>query len=215
MKNSKTTLKFAPGARLFLSLALASSLGGVSLGGPVKIELPPEKGSFKPGPGSEIANGQCLVCHSVEYVVTQPPMPLKFWAGSVKKMQDKFGAEIPADLVAPLADYLARTYGTGTNAAPAVQNAISPGATVGAGGGEAIAQRYGCLGCHNPNTKIVGPPYREIAAKYQNDPAAEAKISEQIHKGGSGKWGPIIMPPFPGVTEAETKALCAWILSLK
>jgi len=41
------------------------------------------------------------------------------------------------------------------------------------------------------------------------------KIAEQIHKGGSGKWGPVIMPPFPTVSDAETKALTEWILSRK
>ena len=63
--------------------------------------------------------------------------------------------------------------------------------------------------------KIVGPAYRDIAAKYKTDPKAFAKIDEQIHKGGSGKWGPIIMPPFPQVTAGETKVLADWILGLK
>jgi cytochrome c len=63
------------------------------------------------------------------------------------------------------------------------------------------------------SVKIVGPAYKDIAAKYRNDAEARQKISEQIHKGGSGKWGPIIMPPFPQVSEAETKALTDWILN--
>jgi cytochrome c len=63
--------------------------------------------------------------------------------------------------------------------------------------------------------KIVGPAYKDIAAKYAQDAQAPVKISEQIHKGGSGKWGSIIMPPFPTVTDGETKALTEWIMSRK
>ena len=76
-----------------------------------------------------------------------------------------------------------------------------------------VAAKYGCLGCHSVNAKLVGPSYRDIAAKYSHETEARARIAEQIHKGGSGKWGPVIMPPFPMVSDAETKALADWILS--
>ena len=75
--------------------------------------------------------------------------------------------------------------------------------------------KYGCFTCHNPTSKIIGPAYREIAAKYKTDPEALTKIDQQIHKGGSGKWGPVIMPPFPQINAAETKVLADWILGLK
>ena len=189
-------------------------VGPLTFAGEMKIELPPETGSFKPGPGAEMANGQCLVCHSVEYVQMQPVSPRAFWAASVKKMREKFGAQIPADQIEPLTDYLARNYGTETNLATtsitAAMNTPTPAQTL---SGETVAGKYGCLACHNVDVKIVGPPYKAIAAKYQNDATAPAKIAEQIHKGGSGKWGPVIMPPFPMVNEAETRALTEWILS--
>ena len=82
--------------------------------GPMRIELPAETGVFKTGPGVEIANGQCLVCHSVEYVATQPPLPRAFWTASVKKMREKYGAAIPEEQVEPLLDYLALHYGAAT-----------------------------------------------------------------------------------------------------
>src|SRR5436853_1874209 len=80
------------------------------------IALPPETGAFKQDTGAEIANGQCLTCHSVEYVLMQPPMPRAFWKSSVQKMQQKYGAPIPDEQVDALADYLTRNYGVGTNA---------------------------------------------------------------------------------------------------
>jgi cytochrome c551/c552 len=203
--------------RAGLVLLLASPL----MAGVMKIELPPETASFKPGPGAEIANGQCLICHSVEYVATQPPLPTAFWAASVKKMREKYGAPIPEEQVEPLVNYLAKHYGSDTNAT-AGASVASAAATppplsmpAAANTAEAIATKYGCLGCHNVSAKIVGPPYKDIAAKYADDASAKAKISDQIHKGGSGKWGSIIMPPFPTVTGAETTVLADWILSRK
>lgn len=200
---------------LLLALAAWPLAAGV-----VQIKLPPETASFKPVPGSEIANGQCLTCHSVEYVTMQPPLPPAFWAATVKKMQQTYGAPIPADQVAPLVEYLARNYGAETNTtSPPVASldsrparAATPSPTL---AGQTIAVRYGCLGCHNVSAKIVGPSCREIAAKYGKDPNAYGRIAEQIHKGGSGKWGSVIMPPFSTVTDAEVKALAAWILSCK
>jgi sulfite dehydrogenase len=181
----------------------------------LKIELPPETVSFKPAPGSDLANGQCLICHSVDYVVIQPPSSRTYWESCVKKMREKFGATIPDEQVEPLVNYLVQNYGANTNgvAGVPVKNTSPPPAQ--ALSGESLASRYGCLGCHNVAVKVVGPAYKEIAAKYLGDGNARSRISEQIHKGGSGKWGPVLMPPFPGVTEAETKVLADWILTQK
>jgi sulfite dehydrogenase len=209
------------GAQLRFVLASALALVALNLtAAPVKIELPAETGAFKTGPGAEIANGQCLVCHSVEYVATQPPLPRAFWASSVKKMREKYGSAIPEDQVERLLDYLTTQYGvTTTNRSPTNVSNAAPTITLISRqepwGAETIATKYGCLGCHNVAAKIVGPPYKEIAAKYRNDTDAKPKIVEQIQKGGSGKWGPIIMPPFPQVTETETKVLVEWILGQK
>lgn len=199
-----------------ISLSHFSLLAGLvvsAYAAPLKIELPAETGSFKPASGAELANGQCLTCHSVEYIATQPPMPRPFWAASVKKMQDKYGAAIPPEQIEPLLDYLVQNYGLGTNGVPAtaatniVRKVVASTADA-----QNIALKYGCLSCHNVEVKIVGPSYKEIAGKYRGDTAAAAKIGEQIQKGGSGKWGPVIMPPFPQVTEVESRVLAAWIL---
>lgn len=179
------------------------------------IHLPPETGAFKQAPGAELANGQCLTCHSVEYVVIQPPMQRAFWMAEVKKMQQKYGAQFPDSQVEPIVNYLTKNYGVATNASASPETAVTTQVHINEADAQQIATKYGCLGCHNPSMKIVGPAYRDIAAKYKTDPQAASKIEEQIHKGGSGKWGPIIMPPFPQVTAGETKILADWILGLK
>ena len=78
----------------------------------VKIEIPPETGAFKIGPGVELAQANCLICHSVEYVTSQPRLDRKFWEASVKKMREKYAAPIADEAVAALVDYLVATYGT-------------------------------------------------------------------------------------------------------
>lgn len=91
---------------LFL-VALAAS----AVAAPVTIQLPPETAVLKPGPGAELAQANCLICHSAEYVATQPPMPRKFWEANVKKMIEKYAAPTPPDITAALVDYLVASYG--------------------------------------------------------------------------------------------------------
>lgn len=90
-------------------LALAAAMAAHA--GELTIALPPEAGAFKPGKGAELAQSHCLMCHSVEYVSTQPPMPRKYWEGTLKKMKEKFGAPTPDETLAALAEYLTAAYG--------------------------------------------------------------------------------------------------------
>lgn len=78
---------------------------------------------------------------------------------------------------------------------------------------EALAKDKGCLACHTTSAKLIGPPYKDVAAKYKADKEAPAKLEASVLKGSQGKWGPIPMPPNK-VTEADAKLLVAWILSL-
>ena len=84
---------------------------GRMIAGEVKITLPPETNHFKPGPGSEIAATQCVICHSADYISTQPPMPRAFWKAGVQKMQKVYGAPLPDAQVEPLVEYLVKHYG--------------------------------------------------------------------------------------------------------
>lgn len=73
--------------------------------------LPAEKPAFKPGAGAELVQSNCLICHSSEYITTQPPMTRDQWKASVTKMQQKYGAPVAAEAVEPLLDYLLASYG--------------------------------------------------------------------------------------------------------
>lgn len=79
---------------------------------------------------------------------------------------------------------------------------------------EALAKKYNCTACHAVDKKLVGPAYKDVAAKYKGDSAAAAKLATKVKKGGSGVWGPIPMPPNPAVPDAEIKKLVDWVLTL-
>ena len=88
-------------------------------------------------------------------------------------------------------------------------------AKVDAKAAEALAQKSGCIACHNVDKKIIGPAYKDVAAKYKADKDAETKLAVKVKTGGSGVWGPVPMPPNAQVSDADVKTLMAWIMSLK
>ena len=85
---------------------------------PVKISLPPETAKLKPGPGVELVTAQCLICHSAEYISTQPRLARPVWKASVQKMKDKYGALVVTNQMDAMVDYLVRNYGTEPGPAP-------------------------------------------------------------------------------------------------
>ncbi|MCE1182838.1 MAG: c-type cytochrome [Rhodocyclales bacterium] len=79
---------------------------------------------------------------------------------------------------------------------------------------EALAKSKGCMGCHAVDKKLVGPAYKDVAAKYKGDKGAVDKLAAKVKAGGKGAWGEIPMPP-NNVTEAEAKTLVTWVMSQK
>ncbi|MDI1362933.1 c-type cytochrome [Methylotenera sp.] len=80
---------------------------------------------------------------------------------------------------------------------------------------KALAQKSGCLACHSVDAKILGPGYKDVAAKYKGDKGAEAKLVAKVKAGGSGVWGPMPMPAnSPQVKDEDIKTIVHWILSL-
>ncbi|HSB22976.1 MAG TPA: c-type cytochrome [Burkholderiaceae bacterium] len=80
---------------------------------------------------------------------------------------------------------------------------------------QALAEKKNCLACHQVDKKLVGPAYKDVAAKYAGQKDAVAKLAEKIQKGGTGVWGQIPMPANPQVNAEEAKSLATWVLSLK
>ncbi|EGV27803.1 cytochrome c class I [Thiorhodococcus drewsii AZ1] len=78
----------------------------------------------------------------------------------------------------------------------------------------ALAQKSGCTVCHSVDAAIVGPAYKDVAAKYKGDDGAPARLAAKVKAGGSGNWGEIPMPPNVAVSDENIKALVDWILTL-
>lgn len=131
------------------------------------------------------------------------------------------GQAAPA-VAAPVAEETApaaeETMASAEAAAPAVEEAAAPAAApapAAAGGDQlALATTSGCMACHQIEVKVVGPAYKEVAAKYKGDAGAVDALVEKVKSGGVGTWGQIPMPPNLHVPEENIRAVVAWILTL-
>lgn len=80
---------------------------------------------------------------------------------------------------------------------------------------QALATSKNCMACHAVDKKLVGPAFKDVAAKYKGDKSAADKLAAKVIKGGAGVWGPVPMPANPQVNDAEAHKLVAWVLSQK
>ena len=80
---------------------------------------------------------------------------------------------------------------------------------------EELAKKSGCFACHAVDKKLVGPAYKDVAAKYRGQKDVEAKLFKKVKEGGTGVWGTVPMPPNSHVPDADIKALVKWVLSQK
>ena len=78
-----------------------------------------------------------------------------------------------------------------------------------------LATSKNCMACHALDKKLVGPSYKDVAAKYAGDKSAVDKLASKIQKGGAGTWGPVPMPANTQVNDAEAHKLAAWVLTVK
>ncbi|MBL8516062.1 MAG: c-type cytochrome [Betaproteobacteria bacterium] len=80
---------------------------------------------------------------------------------------------------------------------------------------EELAKKSACTACHAIDKKLVGPSYKEVAAKYKGQKDAEAKLFEKVKKGGVGVWGQVPMPANAAVKDEDIKTLVKWVLAQK
>ena len=98
-----------------------------------------------------------------------------------------------------------------SSSAPPAASAAAPAA----GGADALMKKYACVACHAANTKVVGPSFKDVAAKYRGNKEAEKLLAEKVKTGGSGVWGTVPMPPNPGVPDADLQTIINAILAMK
>ena len=78
-----------------------------------------------------------------------------------------------------------------------------------------LARDKVCMGCHAVDRKLIGPSFKDIAARHAGQADAVARMSEKIIKGGAGAWGVVPMPANPRVTPEQARELATWVLSFK
>ncbi|MEW8505909.1 MAG: c-type cytochrome [Candidatus Thiodiazotropha sp.] len=98
---------------------------------------------------------------------------------------------------------------------PAAEAAAPAATAAPAAGGDqlALATQSGCMACHQIETKVVGPAYKEVAAKYKDDAAALDMLVGKVKNGAVGTWGQIPMPPNAHIPEDDIRSLVSWVLS--
>ncbi|SDM81593.1 c-type cytochrome [Polaromonas sp. JS666] len=205
--------------RVLSAAALALGCGAAWAQAVQSVTLPLETARLKPSKlaGYQLALQKCGICHSADYISQQPPaMTAAQWTAEVRKMEHAYAAPLSDGDVAQIGEYLAVTYGgakpTLGPVAAAPVPAAAPGVPAAAVDVQAVLKANACLGCHAVAQKIVGPAYHDVATRYKSDPQAQAKLEASIRAGGSGKWGPVVMPPFANLSPQELKALAAFVL---
>ena len=78
---------------------------------------------------------------------------------------------------------------------------------------EELAKKSGCNSCHAIDKKLVGPAFKDVAAKYKGQKNADTMLAAKVKKGGSGVWGVIPMPPNAGVSDEDALTLTKWVLA--
>ena len=203
---------------LIRTLAAAVTLALAGSAGALEIHLPPETATYKPSelPGYLLVQRNCMTCHAAQYASSQPPAsPRAYWEATVKKMKKPFGAQFDDADMPAMVDYLVKTYGAERGAAAPAPAAKPVAAVVPAASGKdvkTLLAANGCMACHAIDQKVVGPGFAEVAARYKGKDGAAA-VAAHIRQGGAGKWGPVPMPPFSQLSEADAAALANYVLS--
>ena len=165
--------------------------------------------TLAPGKGVELATARCVICHDATHI-TRTKLSRDEWDFSIKNMIER-GAPIAANEIAPILEYLSLYYNRDS---PAPQ----PAAVSTASSGDAVSNLLNanaCLACHQLDKRVVGPSFREVAAKYTSDNGAGGKLASKIRQGGSGVWGAVPMPPNAALSDADLQQLVSWVLRQK
>jgi cytochrome c len=96
-----------------------------------------------------------------------------------------------------------------------VTMALTVAATSVMADGLALAKANICLACHAVDKKLVGPAFKDVAAKYADRKDAVEYLTKKIKSGGASVWGPIPMPAQAQLSDAQAKELAQWVLTAK
>ena len=187
---------------------IVTLFAGISLNLPLSAQdLAPAR-SLAPGRGADLTMVKCAICHDITHI-TRAKLSRGEWEDNVRNMVER-GAPISASEIPLIIDYLS-TYYNRDVAAPAAGAGTSAPATQTRT--ERLLADNACMGCHAIDAKIVGPSFKQIAARYAQDRSALDKLTTKIRNGEAGVWGPVPMPAHPQLSADELSQLATWVLS--
>ena len=163
-----------------------------------------------PGKGSDLTTARCAICHDARHI-TRAKLSRGEWEDNIKNMRER-GAPMEPREVPVILEYLA-TYYNRDSPAPAPDPSAAGFGTQ--GGDDPLARLLtanACSACHTLDKRMVGPSFKEVAAKFAGDRDGAGKLARKIREGGAGNWGVVPMPPHPALSEADLNALVGWIL---
>jgi sulfite dehydrogenase len=165
-----------------------------------------------PGPGAELTQAKCAVCHEIEHVVRSRQSRAE-WEETMRRLVQR-GAPLAPDEIRVITDYLATYYNReGPSAAALAASAQAAAAQAQADPVTQLLNKNACLGCHAVEKQVVGPAFRDVAARYKGNAAAPAALAKKVKEGGQGVWGQVPMPPNPGLSDADAKLMVEWVLT--
>jgi cytochrome c len=159
-----------------------------------------------PGPGSTLTENKCGICHELQHI-RRTPLSRGEWADNLRNMKER-GTPMNDAEMAVILDYLATYYNRDKPAPAPSEDTLSRSSDP----VKQALEKNACVGCHAVDARIVGPSFREIAARYAGDASAAARLGQKIRAGGQGAWGQVPMPPNPGLSEADLQVLVDWVL---
>ena len=194
--------------RIGAALAVLTTLAVAAAVAPLAAQEGEPARTLLPGKGAALTMAKCSICHDITHV-TRTRLSRDEWDDNIKVMIAR-GMPIEAHEIPIVLDYLA-TYYNRDKPPPAADAAVEPVAS-GAAPVERLLADLGCVACHTRDKKLVGPAFREVAARYRADADAPGRLALKIRDGGSGAWGPVPMPPNPQIADADVKRIVGWVL---
>jgi len=188
--------------RTLRTLAAFVFLGGFLLSGNAQDDR------LISGRGATLTENKCKICHELQHI-RRTPLSRGEWADNLRNMKER-GTPMDEAETAIILDYLSTYYSRDPAPPPAPDTLASGGDPI-----QKLLNASACLGCHALDKRVVGPSFREVAAKHAGDPGAAERLAAKIRTGGQGPWGVVPMPPNSGLSDADLKTLAGWVLGQK
>ncbi|HEX2826329.1 MAG TPA: c-type cytochrome [Burkholderiales bacterium] len=183
-----------PRAAALVALVCASIL-------PLAAQQDAPSKTLLPGPGAALTMAKCSLCHDITHV-TRSKLTRDEWDDNIKVMIAR-GMPIRPDEIAVVLEYLSTYYN---------RDKPPPAAAAAAAAEDTPPVRHGCVACHALDNRVIGPSFREIAARYRGDAGAATRLAAKVKDGGAGAWGAVPMPAHPQLAAADIESLVAWVL---